>query len=46
MQLIIRLRAEARTSRDFALADEIRKGLAEIGLSLEDRPDGTLWRKG
>ena len=45
MQLVIRLRAEARASKNFALADAIRKGLAEIGVSLEDRSDGTLWRK-
>jgi len=45
MQLLIRLRAEARASKNFALADGIRKGLAEVGLTLEDRADGTLWRK-
>jgi cysteinyl-tRNA synthetase len=46
MQLLIRLRHEARASRNFALADNIRKGLTEIGVTLEDRPDGTGWRKG
>ena len=46
MQLMIRLRADARASKNFALADGIRKGLAEIGVTLEDRPDGTFWRKG
>jgi cysteinyl-tRNA synthetase len=45
MQLVIRLRADARASKNFALADAIRKGLAEAGVSLEDRSDGTLWRK-
>jgi cysteinyl-tRNA synthetase len=46
MGLLIRLRAEARAGKNFALADGIRKGLTEIGVTLEDRPDGTLWRKG
>jgi cysteinyl-tRNA synthetase len=45
MALMIRLRNEARASKNFALADSIRKGLTEIGVTLEDRPDGTLWRK-
>ena len=45
MGLLIRLRAEARTSKNFALADSIRKGLTEIGITLEDRADGTGWRK-
>lgn len=45
MQLLIRLRAEARTSKNFALADSIRKGLTELGITLEDRADGTGWRK-
>ena len=46
MQLLIRLRQEARQSKNFALADGIRKGLTEIGVTLEDRADGTGWRKG
>jgi len=46
MQLVIKLRADARASKNFALADAIRKGLTEIGVTLEDRADGTLWRKG
>jgi cysteinyl-tRNA synthetase len=45
MQLLIRLRAEARVSKNFALADSIRKGLTELGITLEDRADGTGWRK-
>ncbi len=46
MSLLIRLRAEARTSKNFAVADGIRKGLGEIGVTLEDRADGTGWRRG
>ncbi len=45
MQLLIDLRAEARKSKNFALGDQIRKRLTEIGVTLEDRPTGTIWRK-
>jgi cysteinyl-tRNA synthetase len=45
MQLLIDLRAEARKAKNFALGDQIRKRLTEIGVTLEDRPGGTIWRK-
>lgn len=46
MQLLIELRATARGNKDFAMADTIRNRLGEIGVTLEDRKDGTLWRAG
>lgn len=45
MQLLIKLRQDARKNKNFPLADAIRKGLLEIGVTLEDRADGTVWRK-
>jgi cysteinyl-tRNA synthetase len=45
MQLLIKLRQDARKDKNFALADAIRKGLTEVGITLEDRADGTIWRK-
>jgi cysteinyl-tRNA synthetase len=45
MRLLIDIRADARKDKNFALADSVRKGLAAIGVTLEDRPDGTIWRK-
>ena len=45
MDLLIKLRQEARASKNFALADSIRKGLTNIGITLEDRADGTGWRR-
>jgi cysteinyl-tRNA synthetase len=46
MPLVIELRAEARKKKDFATADAIRDGLAPIGITLEDRADGTEWSGG
>ncbi|MFN4244425.1 MAG: cysteine--tRNA ligase [Tepidisphaerales bacterium] len=45
MRLLIRLRAEARSVKNFAVADQIRKELDGIGVVLEDKPDGTVWRR-
>ena len=45
MKLLIDLRAEARKKKDFATADRIRNGLAEIGVTLEDRAGGTEWSR-
>ena len=44
MQLLIDVRAEARKTKQFALADLIRDRLGELKITLEDRADGTGWR--
>jgi cysteinyl-tRNA synthetase len=44
IRIIIGLRNEARAAKNFAQADAIRKRLDEIGIILEDAPDGTKWR--
>ncbi|GIV80907.1 MAG: cysteine--tRNA ligase [Anaerolineae bacterium] len=44
IQMLVDLRAQARANRDFGTADRIRARLAELGITLEDRPDGTVWR--
>jgi cysteinyl-tRNA synthetase len=46
IQLFIDLRAEARKNKNFALADQIRQRLSQLGVTLEDRPGGTGWRLG
>ena len=43
---LIRQRADARKARNFAEADRLRSALAENGVTLEDKPDGTtIWRR-
>lgn len=44
VELFIRLRADAKKEKNFSLADKIRDELAGLGVTLEDRPDGTDWR--
>ncbi len=46
MQLVIQIRADARKNKNFAVADLIRNKLNELKITLEDRTDQTLWRKG
>jgi len=43
---LIEKRRQARRDKDFQLSDEVRAQLEEMGIILEDRPDGsTLWRR-
>jgi cysteinyl-tRNA synthetase len=44
LELLIELRARLRKEKNFALADEVRNRLTKLGVTLEDRPDGTRWR--
>lgn len=44
MRLLIDLRAQARSRKDWATSDQIRNQLKALGISLEDRADGTNWK--
>ena len=44
VELFIDLRKTCRENKDFTTADNIRDGLAGLGITLEDRSDGTGWR--
>jgi len=44
MQVLIQVRQHLRKKKDFETSDLIRDLLAERKVTLEDRPDGTLWR--
>jgi cysteinyl-tRNA synthetase len=41
----IQQRNSARDSKDFALSDQIRDELSQLGIVLEDSTTGTTWRK-
>ena len=42
---LIRRRDQARKEKDFALADQIRDRLHEMGIILEDTPHGVRWKR-
>jgi len=44
IELLITLRKELRDAKQYELADRVRSGLGEIGIALEDTPQGTVWR--
>ena len=45
IEVLIQKRTEARKSKDFKTADEIRDKLKEMGIVLEDTPNGVKWTK-
>ncbi|NJN19022.1 MAG: cysteine--tRNA ligase [Oscillochloris sp.] len=44
LDLLIEVRSELRKVKQFALADQIRNRLSELGITLEDGPQGTGWK--
>ncbi len=45
LNLLVEVRAQLRQRRLFDLADFIRTKLSDLGILLEDTPQGTRWRK-
>ena len=45
IELLISLRAEARKQKQWKLADMVRDKLDGLGIILEDKKDGTIWKK-
>lgn len=45
MDLLISLRQEIRGQKLWALADKIRDGLTTLGIVLEDKKEGTTWKR-
>jgi cysteinyl-tRNA synthetase len=46
VDLLVELRRDLRKNKQYELADQVRKKLGDLGVTLEDRPDGTTWRIG
>jgi cysteinyl-tRNA synthetase len=44
IRLLIELRNQARANKDWVTSDKIRDQLKELGVALEDRADGTVWK--
>lgn len=45
VELVIELRQQARQKKDWATADQLRDRLGEIGIVLEDTPQGVRWKR-
>ena len=46
VDLLVNIRTELRTAKQWALADKVRNGLKEQGIVIEDTPEGPVWRFG
>ena len=44
VDLLVEVRSEVRTQKLWALSDQIRDKLKELGVTIEDGKDGTSWR--
>ncbi|MFJ5335453.1 cysteine--tRNA ligase [Pectobacterium sp. CHL-2024] len=45
IEALIQQRKDARAAKDWALADQARDRLNDMGIVLEDGPQGTIWRR-
>jgi cysteinyl-tRNA synthetase len=45
MEILLRIREEARKRKDWVKADGIRKELTDIGFELQDTNKGTIWKR-
>ncbi len=45
IEALIAKRNEARANKDWAAADGFRDQLSDMGITIEDGPDGTTWRR-
>ena len=45
IELLISTRVRLREAKQYQLADEIRARLTELGVTLEDTPQGTVWKQ-
>ena len=43
MELVLKLRASAKSTKDFATADLIREELNKLNIQVKDNRDGSSW---
>ncbi len=46
IDLLVALRTDLRAAKLWALSDRVRDGLAELGVTVKDGPEGTTWMAG
>ncbi|HNR18526.1 MAG TPA: cysteine--tRNA ligase [Bacteroidia bacterium] len=46
MKMILEIRAEAKTKKDFATSDKLRDALAALGITIKDGKNGAVWGAG
>ena len=44
IELLVKVRGDLRAAKQWALADQVRDSLKELGVAMEDSPEGTIWR--
>ena len=44
VDMVLQLRAKARSNKDWATCDEIRDALKEAGFEVKDTKDGCVWK--
>ena len=44
VNLLVEIRSKLRSARQWALADEVRDELRTLGVTIEDRPEGSIWK--
>ena len=44
IDLLVSVRGDLRAAKQWALADKVRDSLKELGVVMEDTPEGTQWR--
>ena len=45
VETLISIRNELRRAKQWQMADKIRNDLIELGITLEDTPKGTVWKR-
>ena len=45
LDLLVEVRTELRKAKQFTIADYLRQRLSELGVTLEDSPQGTTWKR-
>ena len=44
VEMVLKLRQQAKEAKDWATSDEIRDALAEAGFEVKDTKDGVTWK--